>query len=149
MIKNLLKWGLFLLAGILIYNYFYGTAEEKEQSKEFFQEIKDLGASAWNLLKAEKEKLDEGKYDEALSDMENLFNALRDKVEAGGEAMSRINQLEAERRNLEDRLQRVDTAEETQNLRSAEPNQEQQQLREDIKKLFEKTENLMRDMEQQ
>lgn len=149
MIKNLLKWGLFLVAGILIYNYFYGTAEEKEQSKEFFQEIKDLGASAWNLLKAEKEKLDEGKYDEALSNIEELFASLKAKAEAGGETMHRLNQLEDERRNLEDRLQRVDTSGEAQHLRSSEPSNEEQQLRQDIKRLFEETENLMYDMEQQ
>jgi len=149
MIKNLLKLGLFLLVGILIYNYFYGTAEEKEQSQEFFQEIKDLGASAWNLLKAEKEKLDEGKYDEALTNMEDLFNSLKSKVEAGGEAMNRLNQLEEERQQLEDRLRRVDTSGESDNLRSSEPGSEERKVQDDIKELVKKTENLMRDMEQQ
>lgn len=149
MIKNLLKLGLLLLGGVLVYNYFYGTTEEQEQSKEFFQEIKDLGTSAWNLLKAEKQKLDEGKYDEALHDMEDLFATLKAKVEAGGEAMQRLNQLEEERQQLEDRLRRVDTPQETDNLRSSDPTGEERRVHKDIKKLYEKTENLMRDMEQQ
>ena len=61
--KSILKLALILVVGILIYNYFLGTDEEKQQSKEIFTEVRDLGKAAWGLLKSEKEKFDEGKYD--------------------------------------------------------------------------------------
>jgi len=154
MIKNLLKLGLLLVAGILIYNYFFGTDAEKEQSKEFFQEVKDLGTAAWGLLRTEKEKLDEGKYDEALDNIGGLFDRLKSEAERGGEAITRINDLEQERQKLEDRLRQLNLeTEENPNSRTAASDsrdlQEEQEIKEDIKKLFEQTERLMTDMEKE
>lgn len=154
MIKNLLKLGLLLVAGILIYNYFFGSAAEKEQSKEFFQEVKDLGTAAWGLLKTEKEKLDEGKYDEALDNIGGLFDRLKSEAERGGESITRINDLEQERQKLEDRLRQFNLeTEENPNSRTAASDardlQEEQDLKQDIKKLFEQTERLMTDMERE
>ena len=33
MMRSLIKLGLILVVGILVYNYFFGTPEEKQQSK--------------------------------------------------------------------------------------------------------------------
>jgi len=57
---NLLKLAALLVIGILVYNYFFGTTEEKAQSKVIFSEAKDLGKAAWGLLKSEKEKFEDG-----------------------------------------------------------------------------------------
>ena len=56
MIRSLLKLGLLLVAGILVYNYFFGPVEEKEQSKEIFGKVRDVGKDAWALLRTEKDK---------------------------------------------------------------------------------------------
>ena len=72
MIKSILRLAAILVVGILFYNYFLGTPTEKEQSKKVFSKVKDLGRDAWDLLKTEKEKLDEGKYDEALDKITTL-----------------------------------------------------------------------------
>lgn len=152
MIKNLIKIGLLLVAGILVYNYFYGTDEEREQSRQFFQEVKELGAAAWSLLKSEKAKLDEGKYDEALSNIGDLFEALRAQAEAGGQAVERIGELERERRALEDRLSRLNEDQQAPGRSGADRERDQEserRLKDDIKQLFNRTERLMEDMEQQ
>jgi hypothetical protein len=106
MIKNLLKLAAVLVVGILVYNYFMGTEAEKQQSKEIFQKVKDLGSDAWNLLKAEKEKLDEGKYDGALDKISNLIDNLKDKAEAisDSDMLDRIADLERQKDALQEKM---------------------------------------------
>lgn len=148
MIKSIVRVGLFLVAGILVYNYFYGSDTEKEQSKQFFQEVKDLGGIAWDLLKSEKEKLDEGKYDEALDNIGGLFERMKSEAEKGGQAITRINDLELERQNLEDRLQRMQQENTTSSTPQTPATPDEEDLKRDIKKLFEKAERLVDDFEQ-
>jgi ElaB/YqjD/DUF883 family membrane-anchored ribosome-binding protein len=83
--KNLIKLGLFLVAGILIYNYFYGTPSEKEKSEKIFTEFKDVGVSVVNLMKDEKEKYNEGKYDEAIEKMKGAVEQMKDKIDKSGD----------------------------------------------------------------
>lgn len=148
MIKSIIRVGLFLVAGILVYNYFYGSDTEKEQSKQFFQEVKDLGGIAWDLLKSEKEKLDEGKYDEALDNIGGLFERMKSEAEKGGQAITRINDLELERQNLEDRLQRMQQENTASSAPQTPATPDEEDLKRDIKKLFEKAERLVDDFEQ-
>jgi hypothetical protein len=63
MIRFLLKIGIFLVVGILIYNYFWGDNSEKAQSKAVFGEMRDVVVSVSGLLKTEKQKYNAGKYD--------------------------------------------------------------------------------------
>ena len=72
MIKLLFRIAIFLVLGILIYNRFFGTPEEKAHSKAIIAEAKALGKASWALLKSEKEKLNQGKYDTALDRIETL-----------------------------------------------------------------------------
>ena len=67
MSKTLIKLAFVLVVGLLTYNFFFGSPEEKETSRRVAGEVRDLGASVFDLLKSEKQKLNEGKYDEALS----------------------------------------------------------------------------------
>jgi len=66
MIKNLLKLAVFLVIGVLVYNYFFGNAVEKERSAKIGNQVKELFQSAVDVVKDEKEKFDAGKYDGAL-----------------------------------------------------------------------------------
>ncbi|HNM26497.1 MAG TPA: hypothetical protein PKL15_13740, partial [Saprospiraceae bacterium] len=66
MIRSLIKIGLVLIVAILVYNRFFGTSAEKEQSKKIFGEMRDVVVSVGQLVKSEKTKFDAGKYDGAL-----------------------------------------------------------------------------------
>ncbi len=106
MIRKLISIVLLLVVGLLVYNYFFGSAEEKENSKEIFEQIVELGQSAWDLLKSEKKKFEDGKYDSALDGMQNLFHSLREKAEEIGdsEAIQKLNELESQSETLKEDL---------------------------------------------
>ena len=149
--KSILRLAVILIVGILIYNYFLGTEAEKEQSKEIFSEVKDLGKAAWGLLKSEKDKFDEGKYDGALDKIGSLIDNLKDKAETiqDSDILDRISQLEDQKADLERKIaaRDVDSYGDT-------PNQEQKdrqdrEIKNDWKHLIEDTEALMKDMENQ
>ncbi len=106
MIKTLLKIGIILVAAILGYNYFLGNPEEKAQSREIVGKVGDLGKDAWNLLKSERQKLKEGKYDGALEKLDGLYSNLRDKASELKDAglLDRIDELNERRKELEQSL---------------------------------------------
>ncbi len=83
--KNLIKFGLLLVAGILVYNYFYGTPTEKEKSEKIFAEFKDVGVSVVDLMKEEKVKYDDGKYDEAIDKMKGAVENMKAKIDKSGD----------------------------------------------------------------
>lgn len=153
MIKLLLRLAFFLVVGILVYNYFFGTPEEKETSKTIFREAKDLGKASWALLKTEKAKLDEGKYDTAIEKIGGLINQLEDRARSGKdrEALDRLVELDQQRRELEGRLNELNDLK-SRAVTPAEKRsvtQEESQLKTDLRRLFDETESLMQDMEQQ
>lgn len=150
MIKSLLKLGLLLLAGILVYNYFFGDEAEKAQSKEIFGKVKDVGKDAWALLKTEKSKFDEGKYDGAVDKVGNTVESLGDLLgklsrtakdlnDSG--ALDQLGELQAKQQELQERL-----AAETPESYDA---TEQEEVKDEVQDLLRQTEALMKDMENQ
>lgn len=85
MIRFLFKLGLSLVVLLLVYNYFLGTPEEKSTSKKIFGEVIHLGKSSWDLLRAEKQKLRDGKYDVAMDKVSQLLNGLENAVIKSGD----------------------------------------------------------------
>lgn len=149
--RSLLKLALILVAGVLIYNYFLGTEAEKEQSKEIFTEVKDLGKAAWGLLKSEKEKFDEGKYDEALDKIGGLISNLKKKAETiqDSDLLDRIADLEDQKAEIERKIaaKEVDSY---GNTNSQEDKARQEEIiKDDWEKLLEDTEKVMKDMERE
>ncbi|TXF87884.1 hypothetical protein FUA23_17145 [Neolewinella aurantiaca] len=106
MIKTIIKIGLVIVAGLLGYNYFFGDAAEQAQSREIVGKAKDLGKDAWELLKSERTKLQEGKYDGALEKLEGLYVSLKDRAGelADSDALDRITELTERRDELEKAL---------------------------------------------
>ena len=103
MLRSLIKLGAFLVLGILVYNYFFGDTTEKEQSRQIFNKGKELVADSWGLLKSEREKFREGKYDEAVDKVEGLFASLKgtaEKLRDSG-ALEKISELEDQRQEIE------------------------------------------------
>lgn len=149
MIRSLLKLGLILVAGILVYNYFFGTVEEKEQSKEIFGKVRDVGKDAWSLLKNEKAKFEDGKYDGAVDKvgksveglgelLGKLSSTAKDLNDSG--ALDHISELQEKQRALQEQL-----AAETPESYDA---NEQERVKNELEGLLRETEALMKDMEE-
>jgi hypothetical protein len=143
MIRSLLKVGLFLVAGILVYNFFFGNEEEKAQSKEIFSKVRDLGREAWGLLRTEKTKFEDGKYDEAVDRIGGLYQKLNTRARQlkDTQALERLEELEAKRRDIESQLGETES--------EAMSPSEKADIRRQWNELMRETESLMNDMEQE
>lgn len=150
MIRSLLKLALILVAGILVYNYFFGTEAEREQSKEIFGKVRDVGKDAWALLKTEKEKFEEGKYNGAVDKVGDSLEGLgellgkltktaEDLNDSG--ALDQLSELQAKQRELQAQVE----AETPESYDSA----EQERVTGEVQDLLRQTEELMRSMEEQ
>lgn len=105
MVKSLIRIGLLLVVGILIYNFFFGNAAEKAQSRQIFGEVKSLVGSIANLVKSEKGKFDAGKYNGVFDQLDGAFGSLRknaDKLDA--KLLADLDQLEKRKAELESDL---------------------------------------------
>ncbi|MDC8445134.1 MAG: hypothetical protein LV471_04300 [Nitrosomonas sp.] len=87
MLRFIISTAFFLIIGLLSYNYFFGTAEEKEQAQEIFSKGAEVVGAGAGLLKSEYQKYQEGKYDEALENVSHLLSRLKDQ---GGELLEEI-----------------------------------------------------------
>lgn len=98
-------------AGILGYNYFYGTPEEQENTKQIISQVKGLGTDIYELLASEADKFQEGKYDDAIDKIGAGLSSLKDQLGAmadqGGDWVQQLNELEAERAELQQQLNRM------------------------------------------
>jgi len=97
MIKSILKVGLLLVVGILGYNYFLGSPEEKAQAKEIIGKGVDVGKASVGLLKGELNKFKSGKYDDALDKVGGILEQAKSKVKDGGELLDKIDGWQAQK----------------------------------------------------
>lgn len=105
MIKSLLKIGLLLLAAILVYNFFFGTDEEKQQSKKVFGEMRDVARSVGSLIRTEREKFNQGKYDQALAKLGQAYQGIRKQAQYLDEnVLKRLDAAEKRREELQKEL---------------------------------------------
>lgn len=87
MLRFIISTSFFLVIGLLSYNYFFGTTEEKEQAQEIFSKGAEVVGAGAGLLKSEYQKYQEGKYDEALENVSHLLSKLKDQ---GGDLLEEI-----------------------------------------------------------
>lgn len=141
--RSLIKLGLILVAGILVYNFFFGDAEEKAQSREIFEKVGDLGKAGINLLRSEKEKFDDGKYDDALDKIGGLFDKVKDKAEDlnDSELLRDISRLEQKRQELKEHVDR--------DAPEGYSNEEKDQLRKEWRDLMDESEKIMERLDDQ
>lgn len=139
MIKGLIKLGLLLVVGLIGYNYFLGDEAEQAQSKEIIDKVKDLGQSGVDLVKAEKQKFDAGKYDDAVDKVGRLFEHLKAKAKDSKEILGKIESLEEKRDDLKGRIEEEKTKEGITAEESAE-------LDEELKDLMREIKNITREM---
>lgn len=139
--KSLIKLGLLLIVGILVYNFFFGNENEKAQSREIFEKVGDLGKAGINLLRSEKEKFDDGKYDDALDKIGNLFDKVRDKAEDlnDSELLRDISRLEKKRQDLKRAVEEERPEEYSQEKKDS--------LKAEWEQLMEESEEVMKKLE--
>lgn len=134
-----------------MYNYFFGTAEEKAQSKEIFSDIKDLTKSAVGLLKSERQKFDEGKYDDAVDKIGGLIDNLKgkaEKLEDNRELLDQIADLQSQQRSLETKLGSPGVQSYgNEGQRVVADSAQRREIEDDWKTLVEKTERVMQEMD--
>lgn len=137
MIKSLLKLGLLLVVGIVAYNSFFGDEQEKEQAKEITRSVKDIGKSAWGLLKSERQKFKDGKYDEAINKVEDLYGSMKEKAKAlkDSDMLNKIADLEKKRQEIEDKYLNDSDA-------------EKEKAKKEIDQLLDETEKVMNELDQ-
>jgi len=146
--KNLLKLAFLLLVGILGYNYFFGDVEEKEQSKEIVNKVRDVGRDAWGLLKSEKAKLKEGKYDGAVEKVSStvtgigellgkLSKTAKDLNDSG--ALDELSKLQQRQSEIQEKLDHQESDEAKEEV--------SKDLESDLQNLLKETERIMKEMD--
>ncbi len=122
MIRLLIKIGLLLVVGILVYNRFFGTDAEKEQAKEIFRKTGDLVGDTWSLLRSEKEKLEAGKYDRALEQLGRVYQSLRQGAKYLDQGvLQRLSELESRKAELKQQLDALESAEQALREKAQQP----------------------------
>ncbi|THH41916.1 hypothetical protein [Neolewinella litorea] len=108
MLRSGLKLLIVLVIGLVAYNYFYGTPQERRQSRELVGKARDLGQDAWDLLQGEREKMRAGKYDDALDKLERLYTDLSQVARDGNDSrlLDRLSELTERRESLESLVDR-------------------------------------------
>ena len=91
MIRLIISFAFFLVIGLLSYNYFFGTEQEKGQAQEIFTKGAEVVGASADLLEAEYEKFKEGKYDKSLQNISNFLSNVKGK---GSELVVEINSWE-------------------------------------------------------
>ncbi|MBI1223662.1 MAG: hypothetical protein GC192_00370 [Bacteroidetes bacterium] len=143
MIKSVLKLLAILVIGILIYNLFLGTDEEKQGAKRIVGEMKDVGVAVGDLLKSEKEKFDKGKYDKAVDKVGSVLSSLRDKAKDFDKKYTkRLDELERKRKELKDQIDAVSDTAGTNGETS-----QTKSIKQDSKELLQELESLMKEMD--
>ena len=109
MIRSLVKIGILLVGAILVYNYFFGTDTEKDNSRKIFGQMRDVVVSVGQLVKTEKNNFNAGKYDAArvelyLVDWSNVENRLLQRSGDIGEVRREGAAFAAEIRGLAHQL---------------------------------------------
>jgi predicted nucleic acid-binding Zn-ribbon protein len=147
MAKLVLKIVLGLAVLLVGYNYFWGSAEEKENSRQIVGQVTELGKSVVNLLKSEKEQFDKGKYDQALAKLKSALNIEHERAaELGDEGqvcLEKCKHLEEAEHELEEKLRLVDSDDQSASDREAAI----AAIRNQILQLTSETEDLAREID--
>lgn len=103
MIRGLLKLALLAVVCIVIYNYFFGTAEEKDQSKRIFKGVGNVFTEVRGLVRSERDKFEAGKYDVALDKMSGVLQNLKQHANETKDPnlQRQVAQLESRRQQLQ------------------------------------------------
>lgn len=149
MIGRILKLGVLLLIGIVSYNYFFGTPQEKAKSKEIIDKVSDIGKAGVGLIQEEYDKFKSGKYDDALDKIGSALSSAKDKIEdKGGKLMTQISEWQDRKKKWEEEKSRLEDMFDTATDEEKEKLKDQiKSLNDEGKKLEQEGKKLTREME--
>jgi hypothetical protein len=108
MIQSLIKLAVLVLACVLVYNYFFGTSEEKDQSRAIFGKVREVVVMGADVLKSEKQKYDAGKYDKLMNQLGVAYKAVRDRSQyVDKDVLTRLDDLEKRKAVLQKELDSI------------------------------------------
>ncbi|MFZ4475843.1 MAG: hypothetical protein ACOYPR_11660 [Saprospiraceae bacterium] len=166
MIRSLIKLGLVLLVCILVYNYFFGTTEEKAQSQLVFGKARELVVAGADVLKGERQKFDAGKYDQVMDQLGDAYKAIRDNAKfLDTKVVQELENLEQRKQRLQEDLDEIQlqeqpvqpkkgikanpkTAEQTAG-KAADLQRQKDQLQKEMEKLLRDSDRLIQDAQAQ
>ncbi|MFT5833520.1 MAG: hypothetical protein ACI97N_001148 [Cognaticolwellia sp.] len=144
MIKRLISLAAMLIIGLLIYNTFFGTIEDKESVDKITSGVKELFQST-------KEKYEKGEYNEAIEKIGNVFDQLKDKAgELNSEDyMKNISELEKRKQHLEEMLRNLEVKEKTSTRSLAPQNntKDKKAIEQELEALKQEASNLAEQMD--
>jgi hypothetical protein len=115
LVRKIVSLAICLAALIVGYNYFWGNKEEQQNAKDIIAQVKGLTGSVVDLLSTEKDKYENGKYDNALVKVKETFAIIRDKAtamgESGSEILDKLGALEQHEQDLRKKLATLDGSE--------------------------------------
>ena len=170
MIRLVLKVGALLVAGILIYNFFFGTNAEKDQSRKIFGQVKDVVVSVGQLVKSEKTKFDAGKYDAALEKLGSAYQVIRKQAQhLDASFMQRLDALEQRKASLQSEIDSIEQgdqaltetpapkkgakadpkAEKAKTQKAADQKRRKEELQRELDQLFKDSETLLQQAQEQ
>jgi len=91
-----------LLAVIVGYMYFFGKEDDKVTAHTIVNETKELGKSVGDFIKRQKDKYDDGEFDDLINKISNSIDKLRSKSEKP------TNETQTNLRELEHQLKQID-----------------------------------------
>lgn len=137
--KSLIKLAFWVVLAILVYNYFAGTASEKETSQKIFGEVKNLAVSVKDLISSESEKYNNGKYDLAIGKLDDLLGKLKTTAKNNSDLLNKVDDLEKRKDKLSKELE-INKSKDNTVTKNPE-------LKQEFKSLLKDTESLMNQME--
>ena len=100
--KNLIFLIILILAGIVGYMYFFGKGEDRARAESVVKETRELGKSVSDFLKRQKERYDDGEFDNLMDKISKTLNKVRDKTsKTTEEEADELRELEKELRQIE------------------------------------------------
>ena len=139
--RKLIGLALLVIAGIVVYNYYFGSPEEKMESRKIFNQVKDISRSISDVVKSEKDKIEEGKYDKVFDQLGSLYQSLRKGAnELDRNVMDKLDEFESRKEKLKDREKELIKETDTKKIeeQKRDIDQELERLMEETKSFLEK-----------
>ena len=134
--KTLIKIALIAIVAVLGYNYFYGDEKEQEQAEKIVGKVQDLGSDIKALVLNEKEKFDDGKYDNAVDKFSELIASVKEKI-----SNIDMDKLEEKKEKLKESIEKL--KEKGESIKK----EDTQSIEEDMESLFEDLKGIIENIE--
>jgi|SRR6056297_496699 len=112
MLGRLIKWVLIIIIGILVYNYFYGTEEEKQQTAKIFNQTRAVGESIVGFVSDETQKVKDGKYNDVIDNITDFVEKLKSDENA-----QEVEAIQSDLKDAQDKYRATDQSRDSLEIR--------------------------------